>query len=138
MRITIPTMSYNDRRYGKPWVAKVDFTDPKGTFTFGNWIGATGERGELVVEAESGDIIAQGQKDSRKSHKSAPSFYQVNADGSLGDELTKVDAYHRWQEQQTKRAVVEAPAPTETGPDLSQVSVEALTAELRRRGITSL
>jgi len=48
MNITVETDSYNDRRYGKPWIALVDFkSDRKGDFTFGEWIGSPGGAGTL-------------------------------------------------------------------------------------------
>ena len=40
MQITINTGSYNQRRMGRPWIAKVDFSaSPKGEFAWGDWTG---------------------------------------------------------------------------------------------------
>jgi len=79
MEITINTSSYNQRRYSKPWIAKVDFSTPKGDFSFGDWTGDhyNGGEGVLSIEASPGDIIAQGQKDFRQPKNSAPEFYVV-------------------------------------------------------------
>lgn len=68
MKYTEETNSYNERRYGKPWIAKLDFSAPgKPTYTFGSWLGVPGSSGELSIEVEAGDVIATGQKDHRKS-----------------------------------------------------------------------
>jgi hypothetical protein len=84
MEITINTTSYNERRYGKPWIAVVDYsTNRKGDFKFGDWVGKIGGEGECYVTAEPGDIIAHGQKDFRKPRNSAPDYYFVEADGTL-------------------------------------------------------
>ena len=78
MKIERETDSYNDRRYGKPWIARVDFSaNPQGEFTWGTWIGDPGDAGLLEIEAEIGDIVARGQKDFRKPKNSAPDWYQV-------------------------------------------------------------
>lgn len=93
MKLQIETSSYNERRYGKPWIAKVDFvTDKKGAFHFGDWIGATGSSGLLELDCEPGDVVARGQKDTRKPVNSTPDYYIVQEDGSL-DWVKKVDAY---------------------------------------------
>lgn len=64
MTITKETNSYNQRRYGKPWIAVVDFSDPKGKFSFGDWTGDhyNGGVGVLTVEANPGVIIAEKTK----------------------------------------------------------------------------
>lgn len=85
MEITIETSSYNKRRYGRPWIAKVDFTNPKGDFSWGNWTGdhQNGGEGVLIINTYFGDIIAKGQKDFRKPANSAPQFFVVSALGEL-------------------------------------------------------
>lgn len=84
MQISIDTSSYNDRRYSRPWIARVDFAaDPQGKFLWGQWIGQPGESGILMVDAEPGQIVARGQKDFRKPRNSATDWYQVGSDGSL-------------------------------------------------------
>lgn len=93
MKIIVNTSSYNDRRYGRPWIARVDFTtDPKGEFVWGVWLGQPGEPGELIVEASPGDVVAKGQKDLRKPRNSAPDWYIVDTDGNLVRCGTKIDA----------------------------------------------
>lgn len=90
MQIEINTASYNHRRMGKPWIAKVDFAaSAKGDFAFGEWTGDhyNGSEGVLTISANPGDIIAKGQKDHRQPRNSAPEFYVCGATGLdfLGD-----------------------------------------------------
>jgi len=95
MKITIETSSYNQRRMGKPWIAKVDFTTPKGDFTWGDWIGDhyNGGEGVLSINANPGDIIATGQKDNRQPKNSAPGFFVVMTTGDLDKIGDKGAAY---------------------------------------------
>jgi len=126
MLVELETESYNRRRYGKPWIAVVDFSeDSKGKFTFGEWIGAQGEGGILVVEGEPGDIIARGQKDFRKPRNSAPEYYQLQQDGSLGCIVAKATAYTMWRENQGK------PKPT----GFEGFTDSEILAEAERRGL---
>lgn len=94
MNIEMKTDAYNDKRYGKPWIAKVNFnTDPKGVFTFGSFVGDPGYRGLVVIDAEPGEILAVGQKDHRSSRPKAPEYYEVKDDGSLRHLDSKAEAY---------------------------------------------
>ena len=102
MNITIETSSYNQRRYGKPWIALVNFeSSTKGDFAWGDWTGDhyNGGAGILSINANPGDIVAQGQKDNRNSRNSAPDFYVVTADGGLDDIGDKGAAYKYFLEQ---------------------------------------
>ena len=102
MGITIETSSYNHRRYGKPWIAKVDFSQStKGDFAWGDWTGDhyNGGEGVLSINANSGDIIAKGQKDFRKPRNSAPDFFVVEANGALDMLGDKGAAYKHYLEQ---------------------------------------
>ncbi len=86
MKITRGTSSYNERRYGRPWIAKVVITPakPGGEFAWGQWIGdaRNGGAGELILDnIEPGDIYAKGQKDNRKPRNSAPDYYILGVDG---------------------------------------------------------
>lgn len=93
MNIQINTSQYNEKRYGKPWIAKVDFIDGKPVYHFGNWVGQNGYEGLLEIDAEINDVIATGQKDFRKPSNSAPDFYFVNENGELEKFLLKKSAY---------------------------------------------
>ena len=92
MKLTMNTTGYNHRRYGTPWIATVDFGhDPKGRFTWGHWVGDEGREGILIIEAEDGAIVAQGQKDYR-GRNSECTYYQVR-DGALVKLVGKAEAY---------------------------------------------
>ena len=95
MKIEIETTSYNEHRYSKPWIARVDFSkNPNGEFIWGNWVGdaRNGSEGVLVIEAAEGDIVAHGQKDFRKPRNSTPTYCQVR-DGALVELSGKAEAY---------------------------------------------
>lgn len=101
MEIRIETAGYNERRYGRPWIAKVDFSQStKGDFSWGDWAGDhyNGGEGVLTINATPGDIIARGQKDARTPRNSAPVFYAVMPDGSLDRLGDKGAAYKYYLE----------------------------------------
>lgn len=100
MEITIETSLYNQRRMGKPWIAKVDFSTPKGEYAWGEWTGDqyNGGEGVLSINANPNDIIARGQKDNRQPRNSAPDFYVVESDGTLGMLGDKGAAYKHYLE----------------------------------------
>jgi hypothetical protein len=84
---------------GKPWIAKVDFTQSrKGDFDWGDWTGDhyNGGAGVLSINANPGDIVAIGQKDNRQPRNSAPDFYVVELSGELGMLGDKGDAYKHY------------------------------------------
>jgi hypothetical protein len=95
MNITRKTASYNARRYGRPWIARVTFdTNGKASYDWGNWIGTieggNGSAGELVITVNEGDIVATGHKDLRKGP--ANINYWLVRDGQLVH-LDKAEAY---------------------------------------------
>ena len=99
MEIRIDTDTYNERRYGKPWIATVDFSEStKGNYTFGDWTGDhyNGGAGVLTIDANPGDILAKGQKDFRKPRNSAPGFYVVTPSGDLSRIGDKGEAYKHY------------------------------------------
>ena len=97
MEIRIETSSYNEKRYGKPWIARVDFVaSTSGEMVFGTWFGTPGYEGVLVLDATPGDIVARGQKDFRNQKYSAPTYYIVGADGQPERVGSKGDAYKLW------------------------------------------
>jgi len=112
MRITIETSSYNHRRMGKPWIALVDFTTPKGDFAWGDWTGDhyNGGEGVLSIDVNPGDIIATGQKDNRQPKNSAPDFFVVLANGdidNLGDKGNAYKYYLANKDQEIDRPALE-------------------------------
>jgi len=103
MKIEINTSSYNERRYGKPWIAVVDFKDdPKGVFKFGTWVGTAGSDGLLLLDPEPGEIVARGQKDNRNPKYSAPDWYAIDSEGTLTELKDKVSAYKIYREGASK------------------------------------
>ena len=100
MKLNIETSPYNERRYGKPWIARVRFPDAKGEFSWGEWVGQPGCSGLLMLEAEPGDVVARGQRDNRKMSNSAPDFFVVEPSGSLRG-VTKAEAYTHYHAPKT-------------------------------------
>ena len=96
MKIEIATASYNHRRYSKPYIATIDFSDPRGVATWGQWVGSPGEKGILLIDAEPGDVLMTGQKDGR-GRGSLPEYRQVTADGSRTGEMTRAEAFKAWR-----------------------------------------
>ncbi len=84
--------SYNQRRYSKPWIAKVTAwpIGQKPTLKWGVYEGDdTG--GEVSIEASEGDIIRHGQKDYR-GNNSNKEWYKVNSKNEL-DLITESEAH---------------------------------------------
>ncbi len=122
MEIRIETSSYNEKRYGKPWIARVDFsTSKKGDFRFGSWTGQKGEEGILFLQANINDVVARGQKDNRNSRYNAPEFYFVNASGELEPLASKVAAYKHYEQHKKSTA------------DADKESLRAELATLKQR-----
>jgi hypothetical protein len=88
MKITITTSSYNEKRFGKPYVAKLDTNG--NVVEWGQWIGTPGDEGFLEIECALGDVVMHGQKDYR-GNKGRPDYALVLSDGSL-QYMTKADA----------------------------------------------
>lgn len=128
MEITIDTISYNQRRMGRPWIARVDFSTPKGDFLWGDWTGDhyNGGAGVLSINADAGDIIATGQKDNRQPKNSAPNFYVVTPEDELKDLGDKGAAYKYYLEHK------------DTAPDLDALRREKETLLARIAEIDKL
>jgi len=99
--IKILTDSYNARRFGKPYIARLDFPTPAGTPTWGAWIGDPGYAGVLIIQAMPGEIIMTGQKDFRKPNGGyPPEYFQVQDDGSLEKLPDRAAAFAYWKARQ--------------------------------------
>ena len=97
MIICASTPVYNAKRYGKPWIAKVDFPlGEKAEFKFGQWHGKPGESGMLEIEADEGDVVAIGQKDFRGRYSSTE--YNIVLAGNELDAVPKHDAVKHFRE----------------------------------------
>jgi hypothetical protein len=98
MTLQIETNAYDPAVYGKPWLAKVTFEKPSGNFQWGDFAGASGEPGVIVLpDVNPGDVVARGQKEWENSHNSAPTFYRVTEDGELEKFETRAAAWRHWQ-----------------------------------------
>lgn len=76
--------SYNDRRYSKPWIAKV-ISWPVGgrpNLEFGRYIG-NDDGGEVEIMACPGDIIRVGQKDLRQPRRTQNDWFVARDNGVL-------------------------------------------------------
>ncbi len=82
MTYTETTESYNDRRYGKPWMAIVGKSMTK-EFQFIDWNGRPGNAGEFCFDAEPGTILAYGQKDIRKGRGGVDGYQICMPEGTL-------------------------------------------------------
>jgi len=72
MKIIIQTEFYNEKRYGKPYIAVCD--NRAEVVSWGSWLGTAGNAGELSVDApEELAILMRGQKDYR-GNNSLPKF----------------------------------------------------------------
>jgi hypothetical protein len=83
MRVTYEVGSYNPRRYGKPWIAKITAW-PIGrlpTLEFG----ATVDVWTAEIDAEPGAVIRFGQKDMRRGTNTTADWGIVLADGTVRD-----------------------------------------------------
>lgn len=71
--------SFNSRRYRAPWGAKVTFPDGiRPVYDFvGHW-----DRESVLINANVGDILAFGQKDTR-GNNSSKQLYRVGDGGEL-------------------------------------------------------
>jgi len=97
MDIVIETIEYDHTKFGKPWIAEVDFTDPQGSFRWGSYVGDTGEHGAVMLRgAEEGAVVARGQKKWGDGKASAPVFYRLTDTGELERFATRLDAYLHW------------------------------------------
>tara|TARA_R110000796_G_scaffold23697_3_gene67771 strand:+ start:188 stop:508 length:321 start_codon:yes stop_codon:yes gene_type:complete len=103
MKIEIQTNSYNERRYGRPYIAKILFDDHKGSPAWGSWVGdpRNGSEGLLILDCDVNDIVMTGQKDSRNARNSAPTYHVVKEGGAL-QEVSKVEAYRLYKDIKTE------------------------------------
>lgn len=95
MKIERKTAAYNQRRYGRPWIARVVIKGGQLDYQWGQWIGdhSNGSEGLLIIDLEVGDVFARGQKDFKKPKNSAPNYLVLGADGKGEYLASKVEAY---------------------------------------------
>ena len=93
-RVTVAFPSYNEKRYGSPWIARVAAW-PVGSrpdLVFGNYLGdhRNGGAGEAEILAKPGDIVRWGQKDNRGNNTEA--YWGVVNDDATITRLTEAEA----------------------------------------------
>lgn len=83
MRVTLDFGAYNDRRYSRPWIAKVTSWPVGGRpeLEFGSYIG-NAKGGEVEIMARPGQIVRAGQKDTR-GNNTDNDWYVVTDAGKL-------------------------------------------------------
>lgn len=129
MRVSQEFKSYNQRRYGRPWIAKITSwpVGGKPEVAWGSYLGDD-NGGEVEIEAVPGDIVRTGQKDHRGGNTDA-SWYIVQADGSLSSS-DAAESRKAWDARQADKAVEHPPL------DLSSISDADMITEIKRRGLT--
>lgn len=83
IRVTVEFSSYNEKRYSRPWIAKITSwpVGGKPTVEWGNFVGSdSGGEGEIM--ARPGDIVRWGQKDNRGNGTRAY-WGVVQSDGTI-------------------------------------------------------
>ena len=82
MTYTSKTEAYNERRYGRPWMAVITTSTTKD-FSFLEWEGRNGCAGDYTFDAEPGTLLAFGQKDIRKGRGGVSGYRICMPDGKL-------------------------------------------------------
>lgn len=87
------TSSYNARRYGKPWCARVTGVDARGKliYEWAEWTGRIGGTGLLRAACKPGEIIAWGQRDGRRADRSDHELERMDEHGRM-HRISLVDA----------------------------------------------
>lgn len=117
-KITLSTSSYNERRYGRPYIALCD--EQAKVVSWGSWLGTPGNSGELSLDVPDVPcIVMKGQKDNRGNNGSA--VYSLAIGGKLDGEDWTAD------KMSVVRRLREAVAQKSPSP-----SVEALKEERAR------
>lgn len=92
IRETIPP--YNGKRYKSPWAANITLNSKSLDYTFNGLYLGTPNGGDLVIDATPGDIIAIGQKDTRRPGKSTNDLFVVTDTGELDYQTRDQAVYH--------------------------------------------
>jgi len=99
MRITIERGSYNQRRYSKPWIARVTSWEKKPELAWGEYHGDD-NGGTLEITAEPGDIIRWGQKDYRGN--GGRNEWVIVTDDGEPHTVSQASARERWVSTKAK------------------------------------
>lgn len=98
MKVTKEFGDYNFRRYGRPWAAKITAFDGRPTLDFidGAWNGTADNGGEIIFDAQPGEVVKIGQADHRGSN-TLNDFYRVAQDGKLEHIDSAPEARKAWE-----------------------------------------
>lgn len=118
VRVSKEFGSYNSRRYGKPWIAKVTKwqVGKPPELDFGRYVGDD-SGGEVEIDAEVGSIIRIGQKDFRSGRGGFSGWYVVQPSGEL-KEVSPVEARKIWDDRERKKDLPEPKKEPEEKPDV--------------------
>jgi hypothetical protein len=101
VRVCLSFPAYNQRRDGKPWIARVTAWPVGGRpeLEWGRYLG-TDNGGECELMAAPGELIRWGQKDHRRPDKSLSRWGVVDpaADGNVRDVADEAEARRLWAE----------------------------------------
>lgn len=87
------TPEYDQRTLGRPWCARVTFpSGPRAEYEFGESSGSWGKSGVMSVPCAPGDIVAWGQKNTRRPDRSTHHIAVMEADGRMR-EVSVAEAY---------------------------------------------
>lgn len=90
IEIKVPTIAYDPKKFGKPWIAKAEFDiTSRPIYTHGIWRGLQGKKGMLILNGlQQHDIVAIGIEESPEIN-----WYVIMQHGKLRRLDTKYTAY---------------------------------------------
>jgi hypothetical protein len=93
MRFTKAFTAYNDRRYSKPWIARIATwkVGQRPELVWGNYLGNS-MGGECEIACQAGDLLRYGQKDNRGNSTQAQ--YAIALENGQALEISEVNAAH--------------------------------------------
>lgn len=92
--------SYNGRRYGRPWMARIKSFTGRPELEFQKYVyNGSDNGGEVAFEAEVGEVVRIGQKDFR-GNNTMNDFYRVTVSGleKIDDPVNARKAWEEWQD----------------------------------------
>lgn len=93
----IKTDEYNEKRYGKPWLATISsWAGSNPELQFVPWRGDEGCEGFFEVELRPGQVLKRGQKDHRNPNGTANDFFVIT-DAYKLVRVGKADAHDAYQ-----------------------------------------
>lgn len=102
MRIVKKFPSYDDKKFGRPWIARVTAwpVGQRAELAWGTFLGDPATGGEAELEARPGDVVRYGQKDRRTNHDAAARWAFVTGLGALQIIQSELEAAKSFRQQQ--------------------------------------